>query len=139
VTTHRWEDVERDLFSADDELKVRTIEAQLRDEVRAYRLAEIRRARHFTQQQIATALGVTKARVSQIEHGQCNRAAIQGLAGYVAALGGRLELVAYFGDERIVITGEDPQTVTDHVRTHSPWTTGDHPAQVASDNSPQAT
>jgi hypothetical protein len=27
----------------------------------------------------------------------------QGLASYVAALGGRLELVANFGDERLVI------------------------------------
>jgi hypothetical protein len=46
---------------------------------------------------------VSKARVSQIEHGQADRAAIQGLAGYVAALGGRLELVANFGDERLII------------------------------------
>ena len=55
------------------------------------------------QQQVAGELGITKARVSQIEHGQVDRAAIRGLADYVAALGGRLELVADFGDERIVI------------------------------------
>ncbi|HEY2551341.1 MAG TPA: XRE family transcriptional regulator [Streptosporangiaceae bacterium] len=79
------------------------LEHELRAKIRAYKLAEIRRARHFTQQQIATALGVTKARVSQIEHGQTDRAAVQGLASYVAALGGRLELVADFGDERLVI------------------------------------
>ena len=41
--------------------------------------------------------------MSQIEHGQADRTAVQGLASYVAALGGRLELVADFGDERIVI------------------------------------
>lgn len=134
MTTHRWEDVERDLFPADDEPKVRAVEARLRDEVRAYRLAEIRRSRHLTQQQIAAALGVTKARVSQIEHGQCNRAAIQGLAGYVTALGGRLELIADFGDERIVITGEGPET-----SAQSPWDKRGSPAQVSSDNSPQAT
>jgi transcriptional regulator with XRE-family HTH domain len=121
MTTHRWEDVERDLFPAGDEPKVRAVEAQLRDEVRAHRLAEIRRARHLTQQQIADALGVSKARVSQIEHGQCNRAAIRGLAGYVAALGGHLELVANFGDERIVIAGDGPEAITDHVRARSPW------------------
>jgi hypothetical protein len=45
----------------------------------------------------------TAIRVSQIEHGQADRTAVQGLASYVAALGGRLELVADFGDERIVI------------------------------------
>jgi transcriptional regulator with XRE-family HTH domain len=122
MTTHRWEDVERDLFPADDEPKVRAVEAQLRDEVRAHRLAEVRRARHLTQQQIADVLGVSKARVSQIEHGQCNRAAIQGLAGYVAALGGQLELVANFGDERIVITGEGPEAISDRIRAESPRT-----------------
>jgi transcriptional regulator with XRE-family HTH domain len=121
MTTHRWEDVERDLFPAGDEAQVREAENRLRDEVRAHRLAEIRRARNFTQQQIAAVLGVSKARVSQIEHGQCNRAAIHGLAGYVAALGGRLELVANFGDQRILITGEGPEAITDHVSGQSPW------------------
>jgi hypothetical protein len=32
-----------------------------------------------------------------------DRAAIRGLAGYVEALGGHLELVANLGDERLVI------------------------------------
>jgi DNA-binding XRE family transcriptional regulator len=98
-----WGDVERDLFPPGDEDRVSALEDDLRAQVRAYRLAEIRRARHLTQQQVAASLGVSKARVSQIEHGQADRTAIQGLASYVAALGGRLELVADFGDERIVI------------------------------------
>ncbi len=103
MTMHRWEDVERDLFPDGDAAEVRALEEQMRAEVRAYKLAEIRKARHLTQQQIAHQLGVSKARVSQIEHGQCERAAIQGLAGYVEALGGRLELVANCGDERLII------------------------------------
>lgn len=103
MATHNWTDVERELFPGDDEDQVRAVEDQLRAEVRAYKLAEIRRARHLTQQQIAATLGVSKARVSQIEHGQVDRAAIQGLASYVAALGGTLELVADFGDQRLVI------------------------------------
>lgn len=120
MITHNWEDVERDLFPADDEPMVRAVEAQLRDEVRAYKLAEIRRERHLTQQQIAAQLGVSKARVSQIEHGQCNRAAIRVLADYIAALGGRLELIADFGDERIVITDEGPESFTDRIRASAP-------------------
>jgi DNA-binding XRE family transcriptional regulator len=100
---HNWADVERDLFPADDEDQVRAVENQLRAEVRAHKLAEIRKARHLTQQQVAATLGVSKARVSQIEHGQADRAAIQGLASYVSALGGQLELVANFGDERLII------------------------------------
>src|ERR1039457_349806 len=47
--------------------------------------------------------GVGTARVSQIEHGQVARAAIRGLAGYVEALGGELELVANFGEQRPII------------------------------------
>jgi transcriptional regulator with XRE-family HTH domain len=94
--------VEQELFAGREE-DLAAAEEQLRGEVRAYRLAEIRRARHLTQIQIAETLGVSKARVSQIEHGQVDRAAIRGLAGYVEALGGHLELVANFGDERLVI------------------------------------
>lgn len=100
---HQWSDVEHDLFPAGDEDEVSELEDEMRAQVRAYKLAEIRRARHLTQQQVAAALGVSKARVSQIEHGQADRAAVQGLASYVAALGGRLELVANFGDDRLII------------------------------------
>jgi predicted XRE-type DNA-binding protein len=102
MPVRKWEEVREELFSGREE-ELHAAQELLRDEVRAYRLAEIRRARHLTQQQVATQLGITKARVSQIEHGQVDRAAIRGLADYVAALGGRLELVADFGDERIVI------------------------------------
>lgn len=83
--------------------KVSAAEEQLRGEIRAYGLAEIRKSRHLTQQQVAAQMGVTAARVSQIEHGQVDRGAIWGLAGYVEALGGHLELVASFGNERVVI------------------------------------
>jgi DNA-binding XRE family transcriptional regulator len=103
VAMHEWTEVERDLYPPGDEANVSELESELRAQVRAYKLAEVRRARHLTQQQVAATLGVSKARVSQIEHGQADRAAIQGLASYVAALGGRLELVANFGDERLVI------------------------------------
>jgi predicted XRE-type DNA-binding protein len=103
MATHKWADVERELFPAGDEKKVSELENQLLAEVRAYQLAEIRKARRLTQRQVAEEMGVTTARVSQIEHGQVDRAAIRGLAGYVEALGGHLELIADFGDKRVVI------------------------------------
>jgi transcriptional regulator with XRE-family HTH domain len=102
MTIRNWDEVRAGLAVGREE-EVRAAEEQLRDQVRAYRLAEVRKARHLTQQQVAAEMGVTSARVSQIEHGQVDRAAIRGLAGYVEALGGHLELVANFGDERIVI------------------------------------
>jgi predicted XRE-type DNA-binding protein len=103
MAMHDWADVERGLFSSADENKAPELEEELRAQVRAYQLAEIRRTRHLTQQQVAASLGVSKARVSQIEHGQSDRAAIQGLASYITALGGRLELVANFDNERLII------------------------------------
>jgi transcriptional regulator with XRE-family HTH domain len=102
MAVRKWEEVKGELFAGrEDEL--RAAEEQLRNEVRAYKLAEIRKARRLTQQQVARELGISTARVSQIEHGQVDRAAIRGLAEYVGALGGRLELIANFGNERIVI------------------------------------
>lgn len=99
----KWEEVEKDIFTADDEPEVLLAQEQLRAQVRAYQLAEIRRTRHITQREVAEIIGVSAARISQIEHGQVDRAAIRGLAEYVQALGGRLELVADFGDQRIRI------------------------------------
>ncbi len=94
------------------EQEVSAAEEQLRDEIRAHGLAEIRKSRHLTQQQVAAQMGVTAARVSQIEHGQVERTAIWGLAGYMEALGGHLELVANFGGERIVIGLGSPRSGT---------------------------
>ena len=85
------------------EQEVSAAEEKLRDEIRTHGLAEIRKSRRLTQQQVAAQMGVTAARVSQIEHGQVKRAAIWGLAGYVEALGGHLELIANFDGERMVI------------------------------------
>jgi DNA-binding XRE family transcriptional regulator len=58
-------------------------------------LAELRRARSYTQTQLAKVLGVSQAQVSRIE----NQADLylSTLASYVAALGGELELRAVFG------------------------------------------
>ena len=68
----------------------------------AYRLAEIRKRRGLTQTDVARQMGVSQRRVSAIEHGaeQATRAT---LAAYVAALGGRLRLVAEFEDESLAV------------------------------------
>jgi DNA-binding XRE family transcriptional regulator len=61
-----------------------------------HRLAEVRRARGLTQQQVADRMGVTKGRVSQIEQGRV--AGHEVVARYAAALGGRLHQAIYFDD-----------------------------------------
>lgn len=68
-----------------------------------HRLAELWKRRHATQVQVAEAMGVTQARVSRIEKGQLERSEVETLAAYVKALGGKLEIVADFGDETYVL------------------------------------
>jgi transcriptional regulator with XRE-family HTH domain len=60
------------------------------------RLAEERKRHGLTQAQLAQAMGVTPGRVSQIERGEL--ATIDAVARYIEALGGRLDLIASFGD-----------------------------------------
>jgi hypothetical protein len=66
---------------------------QLLAEQRAFRLAEMRRR-----------LGITQGRVSAIEHAKPGTTELRTLAAYVEALGGRLEIIADFGDHRLAFT-----------------------------------
>lgn len=73
------------------------------DEVRAYRLREVREASELTQVELAGRLRVSQNRVSRIEHGDIDRAQVDTLRKYVEALGGRLRVEVELGDERIQI------------------------------------
>lgn len=72
-------------------------------EVRAQRLAEVPKREHATQVAVAAAMGVRQARVSRIEKGQLERSEVETLAAYVRALGGKLKIIADFGDETYVL------------------------------------
>ncbi|HEY5990311.1 MAG TPA: XRE family transcriptional regulator [Streptosporangiaceae bacterium] len=86
-----------------DEAKVAEHRERMRAAQRAYRLAEIRRARGLTQTELAAEMHVSQRRVSAVEHGQLGRAQLGTVASYVEALGGRVEIVADFGDERLIV------------------------------------
>ncbi len=73
------------------------------DEVRAYRLRELREASSLTQVELASRLHVSQNRVSRIEHGDIERAQVDTLRKYVEALGGTLHVEVEYGDERIQI------------------------------------
>ncbi|MBG0832163.1 helix-turn-helix transcriptional regulator [Planomonospora sp. ID67723] len=73
--------------------------------VDAYRLAEIRKQVGLTQTELAERMGVTKGRVSQIEQGKVFT--VDAIARYVAALGGRLNLIADFGDHTYKVGGAE--------------------------------
>ncbi|MGH3304622.1 MAG: helix-turn-helix domain-containing protein [Streptosporangiaceae bacterium] len=86
-----------------DEAKVARHRSRMRAEMRAHRLAEIRRARGLTQTDVAGQMRVSQRRVSAVEHGDIERAQLGTVVSYVEALGGRVEIVADFGDERLIV------------------------------------
>jgi predicted XRE-type DNA-binding protein len=76
---------------------------QLRRGLVLRRLVEQRKRAGLRQVDVAERMGVSKARVSHIEHGAV--ATIELLARYLDAIGGRLEITAAFdgGAERVVL------------------------------------
>jgi transcriptional regulator with XRE-family HTH domain len=86
-----------------NEERVAKLAAKMRQEVRAARLREIRTEQAMTQVELASQLEVSQNRVSQIEHGEIDRARVEILHRYVEAFGGRLAVDAQFGDTRYVI------------------------------------
>ncbi len=93
----RWADIRADnVARAGGEEAVETGKQELLAEVIGHRLAELRKARGLTQQQVADRMGITKGRVSQIEQGKISGQEV--LARFAAALGGRLHQAIYFED-----------------------------------------
>ena len=93
----RWKDVRAEQVErAGGEEAVRAGKQELLAEVVGHRLAELRRARGLTQQQVADRMGITKGRVSQIERGKVSGQDVIGR--FAAALGGRLHQAIYFDD-----------------------------------------
>ena len=54
-------------------------------------------------EELASRMGVRQERVSAIERAEPGATEVRTLAGYVEALGGRLEILADFGGERTVL------------------------------------
>lgn len=96
----RWSDIRSEhVERAGGEQAVDAGKQELLATVVGHRLAEIRRTRGLTQQQVAERMGVTKGRVSQIEQGKISGQDV--LARYAAAIGGRLHQAIYFDDGNI--------------------------------------
>jgi predicted XRE-type DNA-binding protein len=99
-----WEALKSELgFTEAEREEIDAGAQRLIAQARAFRLAEVRRRQHATQVEVAAAMGVTQARVSRIEKGQLERSEVDTLAAYVQALGGKLKIVADFGDECYVL------------------------------------
>jgi phage shock protein A len=70
---------------------------------RAYTLAEARERMRLTQAHVAERMQVRPDRVAAIERAEPGATEVRTLAAYVRALGGRLEIIAHIGDERIIL------------------------------------
>jgi len=70
-----------------DRARVDAHKKRMLDEVRAYRLRELREASELTQVELASRLQVSQNRVSRIEHGDIERAQFDTLRKYVEAVG----------------------------------------------------
>lgn len=76
---------------------------QINSEIAAYEaaLADIRKARRLTQATLAEAMGTSQGEISELE--RRSDLYLSTLARYIEAMGGELELVAHFGDERVTL------------------------------------
>jgi transcriptional regulator with XRE-family HTH domain len=70
-------------------------------EVRAYRLKEMREEQGLTQIELAKRMHVKQPSVSALERGEIDRAGLATIKAYVEALGGKVEIVADFGDRKV--------------------------------------
>jgi predicted XRE-type DNA-binding protein len=78
---------------------------EMHDAVQAQRLADIRKAHGLVRQSdVADLMGVSQARVSQLESGDLSHTELGTLQSYIAALGGNLRIVADFGDDSVELT-----------------------------------
>jgi predicted XRE-type DNA-binding protein len=97
----RWEDLYDELYDADDRAEIEQLKARLLAELNAHRLAKVRKSRGLTQRDVATAMGVSIGRGSQIERGELS--SVEVLGRYADAVGGRLRVVIDFGDKLIAV------------------------------------
>ncbi|MBT0774313.1 helix-turn-helix transcriptional regulator [Kineosporia sp. J2-2] len=100
----RWRDsnhLERAIETAGGQAGFDASVQEMLDQARGWRLAELRKRRDLTQAQVADRMGVSTARVSQIENGDVSTQDV--LQRYVESLGGTLKLIADFGDEQLKI------------------------------------
>lgn len=92
----------RELVDAMPVERQQKVADRVRQSLTSMPLEEIRKARRMTQSKLAETLGVNQGEVSKIEHR--TDVYLSTLAGYVEALGGKLEIRAVFPDREMLIT-----------------------------------
>ncbi|MFF3111597.1 helix-turn-helix domain-containing protein [Kitasatospora sp. NPDC057904] len=102
--TEVWAEAQRInpwLASPEAEAEGARIRQEMLARIRGYELAELRKAAGLTQKQVAGLMGVSQARVSQIEHGQVD--SLDNLRAYAAAIGGEVDVTVRQGERTIKV------------------------------------
>jgi DNA-binding XRE family transcriptional regulator len=101
-----WEDVKRRMRAqrpdmSDEEWEAGEKLARIATDayVLGYHLRELREKLGLTQAQVAARLGMSQARVSQVEHGEIHN--LDTMRAYAAALGARITLHLEYDDKTI--------------------------------------
>lgn len=72
-----------------------------------YRLSQLRDEVGMTQTQLAERMGISQPRVSQMEKGDVGQLEIDTVRRYIAALGGKLKIVADFEDHAVTVSNPE--------------------------------
>ena len=102
MTARRWNDIKADAIAQQpwlDSDEAKAQRAEIRKEnlgrIRGHELAEMRKSAGLSQAEVATILGISQARISQIEHGQVD--SLDTLRAYAEALGAEVSIVVSRG------------------------------------------
>ncbi|MFC6013727.1 helix-turn-helix domain-containing protein [Nocardia lasii] len=102
-----WREVKEEAHRLHPELsdpEVRATAAeQLAGRIAGHHLRELRQKVGTTQAELATALGVSQARISQIENGDLAAMELDTLRAYAHALGGRVDISVSVGPHTIKV------------------------------------
>ncbi|MEU9834357.1 helix-turn-helix transcriptional regulator [Streptosporangium sp. NPDC048047] len=103
----RWQEVKAEAHRLHPELgdpeRQAAAEAALDAYVAGHHLKELRRALGKTQAEVATTLGVSQSRVSQIENGGIDTMELETLRAYAAALGGHVDVTISVGPHSVKV------------------------------------
>ncbi|MDP9800971.1 putative transcriptional regulator [Arcanobacterium wilhelmae] len=83
--------------------RVAELVQQMEAEERAYSLRQIRESLGVTQSEVAQRMNLTQPTISALEKGELGRSGLDTLRAYVTALGGAVEVVATFGNQKLIL------------------------------------
>ncbi|MFJ9694535.1 XRE family transcriptional regulator [Kitasatospora sp. NPDC101183] len=90
-----------ELGAPEAEVRRARIRQEMLAQIRGHELAELRKAAGLAQKDVAALMGVSQARVSQIEHGQVD--SLDNLRAYAAAIGGEVEVSVRQGERTVKV------------------------------------